>query len=318
MREDPAWPLPPPPRPAPAPSRHSRALHPAEAIAAALRAGHTPEALHRMIDQAAAGLAALPTHAPAPIVVAESALVPSAAAPVAPHPAPAAAFPTQGSFMADLMDEVPDPSAPPAAPAPHAAPANGLPSPAAGEASTGAQPDGAAEAGAGPPMAARQGDGDAAPLAMQLSMSELLGDEDGPPECADLSTPAPRAQPTPAAPPVPAIADQQEPRSTPAMPSAGPEGARAANAPSVPQAGPSAEAPAAESSAVSSERVLPPDPLAVQDSGYEADVEAATAEGANQGQVQTDADGSGGDLGGQLEAVATDVEGARTDGVDAL
>ena len=40
VREDPAWPLPPPPpRPAPAPQRHSRALNPAEAIAAALKGG---------------------------------------------------------------------------------------------------------------------------------------------------------------------------------------------------------------------------------------------------------------------------------------
>ena len=277
-----------------------------------------------MVDQAAAGLAAAGltgAHAAAP--VAAPAPAPSAAVHAVPHPAPpAAAFSTQGSFMADLMDDDPEPSAPLAAAATNAAPAHGLLSSAVAAAPTIAQPDIAAAEGGSAPVTARHEDGDAAPLTMRLSMSELLGEEDGPPTAAGPAAPMSSAQPAPVKPPDTAATQRQGPSGVSATPPAGTDGQRPSDATTVAGAGTSAgastaDAPSAAPPAVGGERALPTDPLAIQDSGYEADVEAAIADGAGRKQMLSSADVSGGDTDRQDEAHGRDDDAARTAGVAA-
>ena len=285
LREDPAWPLPPPPPPRPAQhARQHRVLSPAEAIAAALRAGHTPEALHRMVDEAAAALAAASMAHAAPVAAPTAAPVAMAHAAVA-HPPPAAAFASQGSFMADLMDEDAEPAAPVVAAQPTAVAA-----PSAAAAGVQEQNDplaGAMDmAGAGAATAAQHDDGGAAPLSMQLSMSELLGEDDGKDAAApQLDVPAASAQPATgqvtAQPPRAAQAGAGLIGTVAMPPNIG--GDAQAVAPGVDGDELDGIAPAAEAGALepagTSKPVELPDRLVVQDSGYEADVEAAVAGG---------------------------------------
>ena len=270
VREDPAWPLPPPPpqRSAPAHARQARVLNPAEAIAAALRAGHTPEALHRMVDEAVASLAAASVAHAAP--GAAPAVPPAHAVHAAAHQPPAAAFHSQGSFMADLMDEDAEPAN--AAPPSVSADADARPAPAG--------PMGVAPVSA-PPAASQHDEGGAAPLSMQLSMSELLGEDHGHPSAApQADASAAHAQPASGQ----AVSQPQQPPLAPAVPGEASE--TPPFEPDGPQAvvcdatdgdgdgfGSTIQGTAQQRAADNDARL--PDPLAVQDSGYEADIEAA-------------------------------------------
>ena len=292
IREDPAWPLPPPQRSAPAHTRQSRVLNPAEAMAAALRAGHTPEALHRMVDEAVASLAAASAaHAAHPPV---SAAAHGAVVQTAAHQPPAGAgFHSQGSFMADLMNEDAEPAAAaptslPAAVDVTSAPAGHMAGPPV------SQPDAA--------VSTQHDDGGAAaPLSMQLSMSELLGEDDGPPVAA------PQADALAASAPPASGQGVSEPRKPPHA-AAVPSGTSAApplsveasqavvyDASEVHAFGSATEA-AMQQRAADGKDVRLPDPLAVQDSGYEADIEAAVK----------------GEAGGIEERKATDPNGVAS------
>ena len=272
VREDPAWPLPPlpPQRSAPAHARQSRVLSPAEAIAAALRAGHTPEALHRMVDEAVASLAA------ASVAQSVPAAAPASAHGVVLHaaahqPPAAAAFHSQGSFMADLMEEDAEPAAPASLPtAADARPAPGghmAAAPVSG-------PDAAAPA--------QHDDGGVAPLSMQLSMSELLGEDDSQPAAApQADAVAASVQPAGGQ----AMLDQPQPPDVAAAPSnaletqtLGTDGPQAVVCSAAEGGGDgirSATEGATQQRAADGQDTRLRDPLAVQDSGYEADIEAA-------------------------------------------
>jgi hypothetical protein len=105
------------------------------------------------------------------------------------------------------------------------------------------------------------------------------------------------------------------------MPPAATDDQRFSDAATVAEAGNSAGASVADSPAAPSglggERALPPDPLAGQDSGYEADVEPAVADGAGREHTLRNADASGGNLDRQAEAHGGDDDATRTGGVAA-
>ncbi len=318
VREDPAWPLPPPPPPqrsAAAHARQSRVLNPAEAIAAALRAGHTPEALHRMVDEAAVSLAAASV-AHHTAIAAAPAAASGAVVHAAAHQPPAAAFHSQGSFMADLMDEDAEPAAAAMVSVPTAADVRPVP---AGHmaAAPVSVPDAAV------PIQ-QHDDGGAAPLSMQLSMSELLGEDDSQPVAAPQADAlAASAQPAGGQ----AVSHPYHPPDMTAAPSSaletpplGADGPQAVVCDATQGGGDgvgSAMEGTKQQRAADSKAARLPDQLAVQDSGYEADIEAAV-KGEPSAAVDREAVDALGIAGGQPADSFNAVDAPEPDGLAAM
>ncbi len=196
--------------------------------------------------------------------------------------------------MADLMDEDAEPAA--------AAPASLATAPDARQVSAGHM---ASAPVSGPDVAVpiqQHDDGGAAPLSMQLSMSELLGEDDSQPVTAPQADAlAASAQPA---------SDQaaaHPPHAAPAPSSAletpvGTDGPQAVVSNATEGGGDgcgSAPEGMTQQRAAYGKDARLPDPLAVQDSGYEADIEAAV-KGEPSGAVDREAMDALGLAGGQL------------------